>query len=579
MVSINSDGDRIDIPETTPGPYDPPGWYFRNTDPANLYSARESKQIIIDEKRSGSGTFPHSATCFALSTTNESDINSVRKPSYSRSMIGSEGRLLRVTSKKISLGLPLLSYGGEKIDVATPTSVSLSLTINTADHIEYVVGKENFFYDQETSYSNEGQPFRINTLDSVGNPIESNIKVLGKGNKLIKPNGQTFFNPQLIADIGVTQRGFPPEGSGQDPGDFNPYVTPDVVYENAVCLRVSESGAEPSFQIDLELLTGYDGDGNQSPLITVWNDNPEPTHLDFSGYSLYSNIEVDFNDERGNWTSNPINVIYASSIPVRTSQDVFEDSGTRNVCTNTLIRSVMPSLIDTQFRYSSSKTPTEIQQNFIELIAEARFLASSEQSSISIDISNVISELNAEELTDFLEVNFEIRVKDFLPDGEYRVRYLNPSLRTRQMMSLVPVSFQNNAPVLTEPISIGSSRITVKKMFNDYTSGIPERGKVYLGGNNDALRETIPYEAYILLPNGDYTLILRGGYETQKIHYPFESVIVTERDFDPALEMNGFLTVPSTNRPYARQVIAIKIEDPQDVEISNPYDPFFNRNR
>ncbi|NIQ10486.1 MAG: hypothetical protein GWO23_12905, partial [Gammaproteobacteria bacterium] len=39
------------LERTAPGSYDDPGWYISNTDPAEVFSSREEKSIILDEKR------------------------------------------------------------------------------------------------------------------------------------------------------------------------------------------------------------------------------------------------------------------------------------------------------------------------------------------------------------------------------------------------------------------------------------------------------------------------------------------------------------------------------------------------
>jgi hypothetical protein len=107
-------------------------------------------------------------------------------------------------------------------------------------------------------------------------------------------------------------------------------------------------------------------------------------------------------------------------------------------------------------------------------------------------------------------------------------------------------------------ISSGSdlSTITLRRLKS--TADIPGRGKLFLGGNNPAAQEILPYEGVVDNGNNTYTFIIRSGYVVQYEHDQWESATVSVRDYEPNLEYDGAIMIPKNNRPYVRNMVIIR---------------------
>jgi hypothetical protein len=165
---------------------------------------------------------------------------------------------------------------------------------------------------------------------------------------------------------------------------------------------------------------------------------------------------------------------------------------------------------------------------------------------VRIDMSNIVSALDEEGLADSLDVNFEIKVTNYLDDGEFEIRYLNPSEKTKQVFAV-----NNN-------ITNGSNLSTITLRRLSSTAEVSGRGKLFLGGNNPATQEIVPYEAVVDNENGTYTFVIRSGYVVKYAHTQWEGAVVSVRDYDPELEYDSAIYIPKNNRPYVRNLVVIR---------------------
>ena len=559
-----------DIQQSAPGDYDPPGWYLINTDPAYLLSTQEEKQMIIDEKVDSPAFYPHSFTGYALRSTANLYANIIKVTNNTFAHLnGCEGRSAQLTILETEIVAAFVPeyQGGVLINASISPDVSIISLANIADAdgAHYAIDREDFTYGQSQPYSRVGQPIVLDVFDNGNVLIESAVKGLAFGDSIFRLTSGPW--PANISRVKITATGSDDNGAS--------WFIPEKTYEGAVVLRIEGSD-------EIQVYLGSMANGQENSINTIHNDEFDYSDPSFQGYVLASNIRLTFPDERAKWTSSNIAVTYGTSQIIRDIQSSMDSSDSRTICTNTLVRSVFPSLIDTSFRFYGSESSITMQSRFIELISEAEAETFTEDNSLLINMSNIIAELDDDStLKDFLETNFEIRVTDHLDDGEHRVRYLNPSLKTRQIVSISsnqnisnPTLPNFGQPTVNTPIAPGSTRINIRKVYTDSSSGINGRGKIYLGGVDQSKREVIPYEAIVQTDEQNYILIFRNGFQTQFEHYPYESAVVTARDYEPLLEMKGYLEVPANNRPYAREVIAAKYQSTSDIKVTSPYDPF-----
>lgn len=108
------------LPETTPDSREP-GWYIADSNPFDLLSARETKSIYVDEKRSAQGNAPLAGTG-TITTVVISGVNYSQLVCGTADFTGYQGRNLTITAG--SLTRPI-------IDVVNDTTVILGGTLLT----------------------------------------------------------------------------------------------------------------------------------------------------------------------------------------------------------------------------------------------------------------------------------------------------------------------------------------------------------------------------------------------------------------------------------------------------------------
>jgi len=211
---------------------------------------------------------------------------------------------------------------------------------------------------------------------------------------------------------------------------------------------------------------------------------------------------------------------------------------------------MFPTLIDMSMRYEGPSSPKELQERMISLLHDS---VRSHEGQTQINMSNIIARLDDEGLIDRLNVEPEIRVTNFLDDGEHEVRYLNPAEATKQELAIYGT--QDPAVVQNDYL------IKLKRLDSD--APIPGRGRLILGGNDPSRREMLPYEAVLDVPQDDvHHFVLRSSMEYQYIHHDWETAWVTTRDYDPSLEFDeGTIWIPPNNRPYLRHMMVRKYEN------------------
>jgi len=266
--------------------------------------------------------------------------------------------------------------------------------------------------------------------------------------------------------------------------------------------------------------------------------------FEYSGLENANLVNIYADAVSTRFSSNPVRIVYATNSDIRRMQDSINGDLDRILCDDTLVRSMLPSIIDAEIHFRGGSSSKDMHASFVNLLHRAVREVDG-GSRIRLDMSNIITALSDEGLTDSIDVNFEVKVTNYLSDGRSVVRYLNPSESTKQKMAL------------EEDIHPAESIIRVRRL--DSKAPIPGRGKLFLGGNNPDRQEVVPYEAVIETGDGLYNLIPRKGWRNKYPHFGWSTVYVTARDYDPELEFNeGAIFIPAENRPYIRNLVVVK---------------------
>ena len=536
------------IPRSTPGTYDDPGWYISNTDPAEVFSAREVKSIVLDEKRGNNAFDPFEATGSEVtdssfiktgSTELTSGSNIISKPF---DWSNTEGREVTVTYPNTTLqdeasGVTAATVAG---GAGTSTMLIDGLNVTYSNLVGYRDDVRVRVFDSGPSLI---ATYDIGQVQVYGNTLELKVgsfSASADSVDVILPFQYT--NTELLAATppasaiawSPARDEFFPEDATEAPVFYN-FDGSNWVDSTA---SVDSEAHVRGFDLETVILR-TDG----STQIEVLADTGILSFSNASGL-VSTLVVVDGVGEFGSFNSNPVRVTYATQSDFGDFQNTLDSGDVQLLAKDTLARSFLPSLIDATIPYSGSSTSEQVFNRFVGLIQEANTEVDSGQR-LRLDISNIIAALDEEGLTDSIDVDFEIRVTNFLSDGEFEVRYLNPSESTKQALAIDVATVG------------GEDRVTLRRL--DSTANIPGRGKLFLGGNNPDTQELIPYEAVVDHGDGTFTFVLRGSQTLDFAHAKWETVFVTVRDYDTKLEFTeGAIFIPSINRPYVRQLVVIK---------------------
>lgn len=534
------------IERSTPGTFDSPGWYVNNTDPAEVFSTRESKKIILDEKSDNDGFteldisnvfVSDSTSIFTGTSENTSGDNTIDVSSATVDWLQAEGR-------EVTLELP-----GNILDKESASITGANVSAGAGTDTLTITGM-NFQYDASIGYRDD---IYVQVYDNTPALIGSYDpgEVLVYGDKLELATG-TFSGSADSVDVILPFQYTEDEFNSSTPsandlawvGEKTVDATHTLYQFDGVSWNAitATAGLYVSSQEIETVILATDG----STYIEILATDGLRIIQDKDGVDTSGENEVFItaDDETGSFVSNPIRVIYATHNDFTTFQTTLDEGGVQNLCKDTLARSFLPSLIDATVEYSGDSTSQQVFTKFVELINTATNEVE-EGSRLRLDMSNIIAALDEEGLSDSIDVNFEVRVTNYLTDGEFQVRYINPSEETKQDLAV-----NSSTPS-------GEDRIVLKRVGT--TADIPGRGKLFLGGNNPDTQEVLPYEAVVDHGDDTFTFVFRGTRTSDYTHAEWETATVTVRDYDPELEFReGAIFVPATNRPYVRQLVVSK---------------------
>jgi hypothetical protein len=542
------------IPRTIPGNFAVPGFYLSNTDPAEVFSAREDKTLVLDEKR-GLNAFValNEPNCSVTSTLKR--FEGLTEIPGTKNVIAKvfdwtdmEGREIVITTED------LLLQGDSSSVVAADITSPVSPSTNTA-----TIDGLDIRYLSSIGYRDD---VRVEVFDSGAGLLQKFepglARVFGDTLQLrdssfhASADNVTIRVPEQLPPLQIVPSPAPSPSDIWWTTGLDPFFQPS---EDPLERRFRQLNGATLTDITFTRTNPFIGVISLESVIVRAIPNVEievfapdglPAIVGASGFPLgLTDITVSAESQEGTFASGPVRVVYATHSTFQRMQELLEDGAERLICDDTLVRSFLPSLIDGTVSFRGSSTTEQLRSSFIQLISDAIRSDEEDEDLIKIDISNIIAALDEEGFTDAVGVTPEFIVTNFLSDGEFEVRYLNPSESTKQDLAHA------------EDALVGSTSVLLRRSKS--TAAIPGRGRLFLGGNDPDRREELPYEAAVENPDGTITVVLRGDKVTEFDHNQWETATVSVRDYDPDLEFtDGTIRVPRTNRPYVRQLLVLK---------------------
>lgn len=387
------------IPASSSGPYAEPGWYVSTPDPGVLFSSRETKALILDNKKDELAFKARTLTGCSITgssrVTGELDV-----------ITRTGGDFRQCEGREVVLNIAertLTQVGGTYTTFVSKTTTQLVVGGSPAPDWEWF--SEDLWRTQSGSITFNGT-FGAFTLEMPDIQIKQNI--------IERIDGGTL--PGLVGDytsVVVV---------------LTPISRPAQVVETVI-LRGNINEAQVYVEGGIKHVRGG---AATNPLSNTGN-------------------SVVFPDATGKFDRYPIRVTYATHPVFSSAQnDLDQSGGAQQIARDVLVRSMFPSLIDATIYYSGSSTARQIRSSFVRLLSRAA-RENEDGTTLSLSLSNIIAELDEDGLSDSIDPNIEIRVTNILSDGEKQVRYLRPSSTTRVTMAL------------GEAASVGATRLKVRR--------------------------------------------------------------------------------------------------------------------
>lgn len=411
-----------DIAESAAGPYASPGWYVSTPDGAEVFSTREDKHIVLDDKFGFSSYAPIETSGASIIGTSQvaGSRNTLQRVGVN--FEGTEGR-------EVTIQVPIRTINQANIASAPVAAISADRKRLTLTGAAVQV------------FTEDGWRTGVSVAVSSGTFLFASYTLTQcrlVGNTLERTDGGVF--------VGAA-------------ADYNPVA---ITFPGAI--------TRPAYELEAVIAVGRQDEIEVIALAglkAIWNGSAVTT----PGVVIFNN------DPRPSFTSAPVRVNYYSHPDFLRLQEVLDDGGNRLVARDILARSFLPAKIDIAAEYRGQATPSELQRRVVELLQLSQ-QQRPEGAELRIDLSRIVDALAEEGLTTSFQLNFEVKVTYWLDDGEKVVRYLNPGPATAQQMTLAAaaapgdtlVRLKQVRPGLTPP---GRGRIVLGGFNPDAMETLP----------------------------------------------------------------------------------------------------------
>ena len=513
-----------------------PGWYMRTQDPSQLYSSKEEKTLIIDDGYGEPSSRPVDEIGYA---------HTVKDGQFGNSTPSWDGTVNRIQvdvafdgfgfmdGREVHLHIADRKLQGPNDDVSGITG-GVSSNGDTA----LVFTKNDF---DARYFSNKGyrdQDFEITVYEDDGAGNLSNPKTYTAGSDPVALVGR---NVMMLSGSfrSFSYYGLDINYTGQ-PSLHN--YEPDMAGTiESVILATHQSPAHQPLLPDDQIDVLVDSDVANGSLVVVGSQNG----LVKTNGQPVTDIRVEVPDESTEYEISPIRVAYATHPAIEDLQSQLDAGDVRDLCEDTLVRGMFPSLVDMTIEYEGGITPEEMQTRIIGLLEDS-VRRTSDTDKVRLDLNNIIAAIDQEGLSDKLDVQPMVRVTNYLRDGSKEVRYLNPDETIKQKFAVKGSH------------SSGASKVVIQRL--DDGPDPPGKGRLYLGGNDPSQKEVVPYSGVIESGTDELTFIARSDFTTTYAHDDYETVWVTRRDYEERLEFtDGAIEIPVHNRPYLRELVLTKL--------------------
>lgn len=345
------------------------------------------------------------------------------------------------------------------------------------------------------------------------------------------------------------------------------------------------------------------------------------TQVVLSGAALTPSASgVDFNiaERFEDYNQYPVRLSFYTNTELQEAQQLVSDGSKRIITDDTLARSFLPVFLDFELRYRGDGEPADVRERVVEVLKTSSGDAIGESEGARFEYSDLINAAYEDDLANYVETPFEVRIRRQELDGSQSVRYVNPGANTvnRLAVRTAPAvtafaddgatTASSNVFTTSTPLYVfstadvgkriwveGTGIVTITAFVNvsqvetdtvfDSTSltrdwsfvasfieaklpstvssfNIPTSGRLFLGGFSDTSQEVVTYESFVDLGNGEYTFIIAENEGIVFTHAANESMNVSVADYDPDnVITDGVITDERVYRPFMGNAVITKI--------------------
>jgi len=275
----------------------------------------------------------------------------------------------------------------------------------------------------------------------------------------------------------------------------------------------------------------------------MYSDGPEDPLLTGAGRTF--SVPAGY----GDYIQYPVRIAFYTHTEIQEAQTAFDNGRTRIVCSDILSRAFYPIFLEFKLRYKGPGSELDVRAAILDLIQKSQGSVLGANTSTRFDVSDIVSAAYKDNLADYVETPFEIKIARVNQDGTEEIRWVAPGPNT-----------VNQLIIATTVVAGPATRtITCTRPSQVAEFAVPSRGRLFLGAFAGT-EEELTYDG-VVYSGLNITFILEESSPSPAAGHPVaEPLRVSVYDFNPNnVITDGVISDGRMFRPYFGNVIIEKI--------------------
>ena len=251
----------------------------------------------------------------------------------------------------------------------------------------------------------------------------------------------------------------------------------------------------------------------------------------------------------GDYIQYPIRVAFYTHTEIQEAQTAFDNGRTRIVCSDILSRAFYPIFLSFKLRYKGSGVELDVRAAILDVIQKSQGTILGANTYTRFDVSDIIAAAYNDDLADYVETPFQIKISRVNQDGTEEIRWVSPGPNTVNQLIVA-------ATVVASPLT---RTITCTRPAHVAEFAVPSSGRLFLGAFSGT-EEELTYDG-VVYSGVNITFVLEESSPSPTSGHPIsEPLRVSVYDFNPDnVITDGTISDGRMFRPYFGDVIIEKI--------------------